>query len=61
MKNDTLESNHSSGGRELIDVIKGFKCWALKWKIDNKVCEHLDCSDCRLKKVHLLFDVVTDP
>jgi DNA-binding HxlR family transcriptional regulator len=35
-------------GLELIDVIKQFKCWALKWKVDNEVCEHLDCADCSL-------------
>ncbi|MGA1872776.1 MAG: winged helix-turn-helix transcriptional regulator [Thermoplasmatota archaeon] len=36
----------TESGIELIEVIKQFKCWALKWKVDNKVCEHLDCSEC---------------
>ena len=35
-------------GEEFIDVIKGIKLWALKWKIDNSVCAHLDCSECKL-------------
>ena len=42
------EYDLTRSGEELIEVIKQFKCWALKWKVDNKVCEHLDCSDCRL-------------
>jgi DNA-binding HxlR family transcriptional regulator len=43
------EYDLTESGRELIEVIRGFKCWALKWKVDNKVCEHLDCSDCMIK------------
>jgi DNA-binding HxlR family transcriptional regulator len=42
------EYNLTEMGFELIGVIKEFKCWALKWKVDNKVCEHLDCSECNL-------------
>jgi len=42
------EYDLTESGKELIDVIKQFKCWALKWKVDNKVCEHLDCSQCSL-------------
>jgi DNA-binding HxlR family transcriptional regulator len=35
-------------GEDLIDVVKGVKSWALKWKVDNEVCEKLDCRDCKL-------------
>ena len=41
-----VEYDLTESGNELIDVIKEFKCWALKWKVDNKVCEHMDCSGC---------------
>ena len=42
------EYDLTESGIELIDVIKQFKCWALKWKVDNKVCEHLDCGECKI-------------
>ncbi|MFW3147139.1 MAG: winged helix-turn-helix transcriptional regulator [Thermoplasmatota archaeon] len=42
------EYDLTESGLELIEVIKQFKCWALKWKVDNKICEKLDCSECRI-------------
>ncbi|MBN1540200.1 MAG: helix-turn-helix transcriptional regulator [Candidatus Thermoplasmatota archaeon] len=42
------EYDLTPSGVELIEVVKQFKCWALKWKVDNKVCEKLDCRECRL-------------
>ena len=42
------EYDLTRSGEELIEVIKQFKCWALKWKVDNRVCQHLDCSECKL-------------
>jgi len=35
-------------GLDLIDVIKGFKSWAHRWIVENKVCASLDCSECTL-------------
>jgi len=35
-------------GLEMIDVIKGMKRWALKWKIDNIECGCQDCRECVL-------------
>jgi DNA-binding HxlR family transcriptional regulator len=38
----------TSSGLELVDVIRGIKHWALKWKIDNIPCGGQDCSVCVL-------------
>ncbi len=35
-------------GLDFIKVIKEIKEWALRWKVDNKVCAQLDCSECTL-------------
>ncbi|HKM14227.1 MAG TPA: helix-turn-helix domain-containing protein [Candidatus Methanomethylophilaceae archaeon] len=35
-------------GVDLINVAKNIKVWALKWKINNPVCESQDCIDCML-------------
>ncbi len=35
-------------GADLINVAKNIKIWALKWKINNPVCESQDCIDCVL-------------
>lgn len=35
-------------GTELMEVIGGLKAWALKWKIDNKVCAGINCRICTL-------------
>ncbi len=35
-------------GLELVDVIRGIKMWALKWKIENLPCGKQDCSACVL-------------
>jgi DNA-binding HxlR family transcriptional regulator len=43
------EYDLTESGKDLIGVIQQFKCWALKWKIDNKVCEHMDCSNCSIQ------------
>ncbi|MBR2255199.1 MAG: helix-turn-helix transcriptional regulator [Candidatus Methanomethylophilaceae archaeon] len=42
------EYNLTQAGLELTDIILEVKMWALKWKIDNKACEKLDCRKCRL-------------
>ena len=44
-----VEYDLTQSGQELIEVIKEFKCWALKWKVDNKVCEYIDCADCSIR------------
>lgn len=38
----------TSSGLELVDVIRGIKHWALKWKIENIPCGKQDCSKCVL-------------
>ncbi|MEA3558807.1 MAG: helix-turn-helix domain-containing protein [Candidatus Thermoplasmatota archaeon] len=35
-------------GFEFFKVIQDIKEWALKWKVDNEVCERLDCRECTL-------------
>ena len=38
----------TASGLELVDIIRGIKMWALKWKIDNIPCGNQDCSACVL-------------
>ena len=38
----------TGSGLEIVDVIRGIKHWALKWKIDNIPCGNQDCKDCIL-------------
>ncbi|NMB77966.1 MAG: helix-turn-helix transcriptional regulator [Methanomicrobiales archaeon] len=38
----------TESGLELVDVIRGIKMWALKWKIHNIPCGNQDCSACIL-------------
>lgn len=38
----------SPSGLELVDVIRGIKGWALKWKIENVDCGGQDCRVCVL-------------
>jgi DNA-binding HxlR family transcriptional regulator len=38
----------TKSGLELVDIIRGIKMWALKWKIDNLPCGKQDCSVCVL-------------
>lgn len=38
----------TKSGLELVDVIRGIKMWALKWKIDNIPCGGQDCKVCVL-------------
>ena len=38
----------TKSGLELVDIIRGIKTWALKWKIDNIPCGKQDCSACVL-------------
>jgi DNA-binding HxlR family transcriptional regulator len=38
----------TESGLELVDVIRGIKHWALKWKIDNIPCGGQDCKVCVL-------------
>ena len=38
----------TKSGLELVDIIRGIKMWALKWKIDNIPCGKQDCSVCVL-------------
>ncbi|HAC15641.1 MAG TPA: transcriptional regulator [Bacteroidetes bacterium] len=38
----------TKSGLELVDIIRGIKTWALKWKIENIPCGKQDCSACVL-------------
>ncbi len=38
----------TESGLEIIEIIKGMKSWALKWKIKNIECGCQDCSECIL-------------
>ncbi len=38
----------TESGLELLDVIRGIKFWALKWKIDNIPCGSQECKNCKL-------------
>ena len=42
------EYSLTASGLELVDVIRGIKMWALKWKIENIPCGDQDCSACVL-------------
>ncbi len=38
----------TESGLEIINVIRGIKSWALKWKIENIPCGQQDCKVCVL-------------
>lgn len=38
----------TESGLEIIEIIRGIKRWALKWKIDNIACGSQDCKECVL-------------
>jgi DNA-binding HxlR family transcriptional regulator len=38
----------TESGLEIVNVIRGIKMWALKWKIDNIPCGNQDCKACVL-------------
>jgi len=38
----------TESGLEIVNVIRGIKYWALKWKIDNIPCGEQDCKVCVL-------------
>jgi DNA-binding HxlR family transcriptional regulator len=38
----------TESGLEIVNVIRGIKHWALKWKIDNIPCGEQDCKVCVL-------------
>ena len=38
----------TTSGLELVNVIRGIKTWALRWKIDNIPCGAQDCKVCVL-------------
>ncbi|NLX48347.1 MAG: helix-turn-helix transcriptional regulator [Methanospirillum sp.] len=38
----------TESGLEIVDVIRGIKAWALKWKVENLACGARDCSVCGL-------------
>ena len=42
------EYSLTKSGKDFIKIIIDIKRWSLKWKIENKVCEQLDCKYCTL-------------
>jgi len=38
----------TDSGREFMAIIGSIKSWALRWKVDNKMCESMQCKDCRI-------------
>lgn len=36
----------TESGRELVEVVRQIKFWALKWKIENDACLIQDCRKC---------------
>ena len=38
----------TESGLEMVEVIRGIKAWALKWKIENVDCGAQDCRVCTL-------------
>ena len=38
----------TESGREIIEIIRDIKRWALKWKIENIACKSQDCKVCIL-------------
>ncbi len=42
------EYSLTDSGIELMEVIRGIKNWALKWKIDNIPCGNQKCMNCKL-------------
>jgi DNA-binding HxlR family transcriptional regulator len=42
------EYSLTDSGLEIVEIIKGMKRWALKWKIDNIACGNQTCEKCVL-------------
>ena len=38
----------TESGREFMGIIGAIKGWALKWKVENRLCESLQCKDCKI-------------
>ncbi|MCK9277819.1 MAG: helix-turn-helix transcriptional regulator [Methanoculleus sp.] len=38
----------TGSGLEMVEVIKGIKQWALRWKVENIACGAQDCRSCVL-------------
>jgi DNA-binding HxlR family transcriptional regulator len=38
----------TSSGKDFFKVIKHIKQWALKWKVENRLCKSLQCRKCDL-------------
>jgi DNA-binding HxlR family transcriptional regulator len=38
----------TGSGLEIVEIIKGIKRWALKWKIENIACGEQACENCIL-------------
>ncbi|OPX72678.1 MAG: HxlR-like helix-turn-helix [Methanoregulaceae archaeon PtaB.Bin108] len=38
----------TESGLEIIEIIRGIKRWALKWKVENITCGNQDCKVCEL-------------
>jgi DNA-binding HxlR family transcriptional regulator len=38
----------TESGKDIVTIIRSVKRWALRWKIKNELCEHIDCKECEL-------------
>lgn len=38
----------TESGLEIVEIIRGIKKWALKWKVENITCGNQDCKVCEL-------------
>ncbi|MAG50931.1 transcriptional regulator [archaeon] len=38
----------NKSGTDFIKIIQQIKSWALKWKIDNRLCQLSECKNCEL-------------
>lgn len=45
------EYSLTKAGKDFFKIIKQIKQWALKWNIENKLCEKLNCLECIDNKI----------
>ena len=45
-----VKSEHAltKSGLDFISIIKDIKSRTLRWKINNSICENIDCQNCTL-------------
>lgn len=38
----------TKSGVEFIKIVQHLKTWSLKWKVNNKICERVNCKECKI-------------